>query len=86
MILNIALLVCIIIKYATPQSATSPCPEVFSYETNNAEEDRWYGTIKLTTETELKGVWVRVIFDRHIDLLGVGICKINVNKKIRLYS
>lgn len=84
MILNIALLVSIIIKYATSQNVTSPCPEVFSYETNNAEEDRWYGNIKLTTEVELNGVWIHVTFDRHIDLLGVSICPSNAQDLRRL--
>lgn len=47
----------------------SPCPRLFSYEPQK-ENDRWFGVVTLTSDTDLKGVWLRVAFDRPSMQLG----------------
>lgn len=49
----------------------SPCPEIFSYEPRGQEEDRWYGVISLQTHEDLDGVWLKIMLDRPVELLGV---------------
>lgn len=51
----------------------SPCPEIFHYESQNREEDnKWYGSITLSTNEDLFGVWVKITLDRKAELLGVS--------------
>jgi hypothetical protein len=51
----------------------SPCPRFFKYEPRGTENDRWYGTVTLLTDSDLSGVWLRLIFDRPSIQLGVRI-------------
>jgi hypothetical protein len=48
----------------------SPCPRFFKYEPRGTENDRWYGTVTLLTDSDLSGVWLRLIFDRPSIQLG----------------
>lgn len=40
----------------------SPCPEQFQYE-GGEQGQQWEGTLKLATDDELQGLWIRVKFD-----------------------
>ncbi|KAJ3653082.1 hypothetical protein Zmor_018999 [Zophobas morio] len=48
----------------------SPCPRLFKYEPQGAENDRWYGVVTLLSDSELSGVWLRLIFDKQSIQLG----------------
>jgi hypothetical protein len=50
----------------------SPCPSVFSYEGREAEKDRWFGVILVTTEELLTGLRLDLMLDRPASLLGVS--------------
>jgi hypothetical protein len=50
----------------------SPCPSVFSYEGRQAEKDRWFGVILVTTEELLTGLRLDVMLDKPASLLGVS--------------
>lgn len=50
----------------------SPCPRLFHYEPQNNENDRWYGEMTLISDSDLTGLWLRVIFDRQSVQLGVS--------------
>jgi hypothetical protein len=50
----------------------SPCPSVFSYEGREAEKDRWFGVILVTTEELLTGLRLDLMVDRPASLLGVS--------------
>ncbi|KAI4455114.1 serine protease gd n-terminus [Holotrichia oblita] len=52
------------------QRLESPCPRLFVYEPPGTETDRWYGIITLISDSDLNGVWLRVIFDRPSLQLG----------------
>lgn len=60
----------------TQAQLISPCPKFFQYEPPGSENDRWYGTVTLQSDSELSGVWLRLIFDRPSIQLGVRIHKI----------
>ncbi|XP_017770062.1 PREDICTED: serine protease gd-like isoform X5 [Nicrophorus vespilloides] len=47
----------------------SPCPSIFHYEPQK-ERDRWYGVVTLISESDLNGVWLRLIFDKPSLQLG----------------
>lgn len=57
----------------------SPCPRIFTYEGETNHPDRWYGILTLLSDTELNGVWIRVIFDKPIIQLGVSACNLSIN-------
>ncbi|XP_075984044.1 chymotrypsin-like elastase family member 2A isoform X2 [Anticarsia gemmatalis] len=65
---------------------TSPCPEVFEYLPPGSEDNRWYGNIKLTTDTTLLSLLLDIELDRKADLLGNWIGEVatkdNMNFKI----
>ncbi|KAJ8963550.1 hypothetical protein NQ314_005555 [Rhamnusium bicolor] len=63
------LLITLIINNAYCQ-LVSPCPKLFKYEPNNNENDRWYGQVTLLSDSELSGVWLRLIFDKPSSQLG----------------
>ncbi|PNF27882.1 hypothetical protein B7P43_G08304 [Cryptotermes secundus] len=48
----------------------SPCPSVFSYEGREAEKDKWFGVILVTTEELLTGLRLDLMLDRPASLLG----------------
>ncbi|CAG9831443.1 unnamed protein product [Diabrotica balteata] len=53
------------------QDLVSPCPDWFKYEARKPDEpDRIYGELTLTSESELGGIWLRVIFDKPSFQLG----------------
>ncbi|XP_030754650.1 prostasin-like [Sitophilus oryzae] len=52
------------------QQLKSPCPDVFQYEQNPSEPDRWYATVTLKTDAELTGVWFRVLLNKQTLQLG----------------
>jgi hypothetical protein len=54
------------------QHPPSPCPSVFSYEGREAENDRWFGVILVTTEELLTGLRLDVRLDKPASLLGVS--------------
>ncbi|KAK5638495.1 hypothetical protein RI129_012790 [Pyrocoelia pectoralis] len=48
----------------------SPCPRLFVYEKRSTTPNRWYGLITLLSDTNLNGVWLRLVFDRPSLKLG----------------
>lgn len=56
----------------------SPCPRLFAYEVNNAEEDTWYGQITLIYNDDLSGIWLKLMFDRPVIEVGVS-CYYHIN-------
>ncbi|CAH1132378.1 unnamed protein product [Ceutorhynchus assimilis] len=66
----------------------SPCPEVFKYEQRSAEQpDRWFGVVTVGTDEDLEGVWLKIVMDRKVDLLGnwfaEAVSKDNIEFSIR---
>lgn len=55
------------------QTLVSPCPNLFEYDPQGVVGDRWSGTIKVTLDDELSGIWIRVVFDRPLMELGVNL-------------
>ncbi|KAL1502619.1 hypothetical protein ABEB36_007737 [Hypothenemus hampei] len=64
------LLLLILVDISSTQQLVSPCPNVFEYEVNYNERDRWYGTATVTSSQELNGVWFRVLLDAPSIQLG----------------
>lgn len=60
----------------------SPCPEVFQYDTTRQENGKWFGELTLNSEFPLSGVWIRIVLDRKIELLGVS-CLNNIQPSTR---
>ncbi|KRT86291.1 Trypsin, partial [Oryctes borbonicus] len=52
------------------QGLESPCPRLFIYEPPGRETDKWYGIVTLISDSDLSGVWLRLIFDRPSLQLG----------------
>lgn len=53
------------------QQRRSPCPSVFSYDTQSTDDDdTWYGTLKLQTTVQLYGITVDMIFDKRVTEFG----------------
>lgn len=50
------------------QRKVSPCPSVFTYDTDS--DDTWHGTLKLSSIVPLYGVNIDVIFDRKVNGFG----------------
>ena len=50
----------------------SPCPGVFSYEDKQADRDKWFGVVLISTEEVLTGLRLDITLDRPADLLGVS--------------
>ncbi|KAK9892395.1 hypothetical protein WA026_019846 [Henosepilachna vigintioctopunctata] len=46
------------------------CPHMFRYNPDRSQPGRWFGTVILTYESELNGVWLRLRFDRPVIQLG----------------
>lgn len=46
------------------QDFISPCPDIFTYNLERSSPGMWYGTVVMSHETELNGVWLRLRFDR----------------------
>lgn len=51
----------------------SPCPNVFTYEPLTGEENKWYGTVNLTTDTTLYALWLDIVLDNKANILGVSL-------------
>ncbi|KAJ8712854.1 hypothetical protein PYW08_008158 [Mythimna loreyi] len=71
-----------------PKAAlVSPCPEVFTYEPKG-EPYRWYGVIYLSTDTATYGLWLNILLDDKVDLLGnwLGEVTTNDNMNFRIDS
>ncbi|XP_071056951.1 chymotrypsin-like elastase family member 2A isoform X2 [Onthophagus taurus] len=51
------------------QVLESPCPRLFIYEPRT-ESDRWHGIITLLSDSELSGIWLRIILDNPSEQLG----------------
>ncbi|KAI4455188.1 modular serine protease [Holotrichia oblita] len=60
----------LVTEKTSAQRLESPCPRLFVYEPPGTETDRWYGIITLISDSDLNGVWLRVIFDRPSLQLG----------------
>lgn len=41
----------------------SPCPDVFQYIIGESNADSWTGEVTINAPDELRGVWMRIIFD-----------------------
>jgi hypothetical protein len=52
------------------QRKNSPCPLIFTYDTEKDESDRWYGIVKLSSSVPLYGISVDIILDRTAVYLG----------------
>ena len=50
----------------------SPCPDVFSYISVNNTSNGWTGVLHLTTAVPLYGIYIDIIFDRHVSLVVVS--------------
>lgn len=54
---------------------SSPCPNIFQYQPNDAQPGKWVGILNLDTEYALSGVWVKIILDRKVQNLQVILFK-----------
>lgn len=50
----------------------TPCPETFSYEESDADDDRWYGDITLKIDKNTVGATMRLTLDKPSQLLVVS--------------
>lgn len=66
---NITILLLVIVTSIKPQNL-SPCPRLFVYEKKSATPNRWYGLITLLSDTNLIGVWLRLVLDQPSLKLG----------------
>lgn len=62
--------IAILIDSALCQRKISPCPSVFTYDTESDTSDTWYGTLRLQTSVPLHGVTVDVILDSRAETFG----------------
>lgn len=62
----------IYISIIEAQQLISPCPNLFTYDPEGVINNQWSGTIRVTTETELSGIWMRIIFDKPFSELQVN--------------
>lgn len=59
------------VKCQQQQQRRSPCPSIFSYDSQSSDnDDTWYGTLKLKSSVMLYGISVDVIFDRRVVEFG----------------
>lgn len=66
-----------LVSLITAQNETvSPCPRIFAYEDESQQPDKWFGILTMLSETDAKGAWVRIVFDKPPIELGVCITKI----------
>ncbi|KAJ3666304.1 hypothetical protein Zmor_001754 [Zophobas morio] len=49
----------------------SPCPDLFHYDSAD-HPNQWTGTVTLLSDSELHGVWLRLIFDKKLEELNAG--------------
>lgn len=49
---------------AIPGGLVSLCPYVFTYDPPGPENDQWSGTLTLTSESGLSGIYSRLSFDK----------------------
>uniref|UniRef100_A0A6P7G765 Limulus clotting factor C-like n=1 Tax=Diabrotica virgifera virgifera TaxID=50390 RepID=A0A6P7G765_DIAVI len=71
------------------QDLVSPCPNWFKYEPRKPDEpDRIYGDLTLTSDSDLNGIWLRVIFDKPSLQLGnwFGIVKTDDNTMYKIQA
>jgi hypothetical protein len=59
-----------VVCFAQSQQKLSPCPNIFTYETDRDSHDTWHGTLKLQTSVVLHGITVDVILDRKAATFG----------------
>ena len=52
------------------QRKISPCPSVFTYNSESDTSDTWHGTLSLATSVPLHGITVDVIFDKPAATFG----------------
>lgn len=69
---TIIALVSVLTSIVEAQDFESPCPRLFVYEKKSAEPNKWYGIITVLTETDLSGLWLRIIFDEPPLQIGVS--------------
>lgn len=55
---------------ALGQRKVSPCPSVFTYDSESDTSDTWYGTLRLQTSVPLHGVTVDAILDSRAETFG----------------
>ncbi|XP_060878178.1 serine proteinase stubble-like isoform X2 [Metopolophium dirhodum] len=71
----------------------SPCPDIFTYEGSEPENNRWYGEISLRTDESLVGIRLDIELDRPSDLMSwmgeittsdnVKFTVLNLNQKLK---
>lgn len=59
-----------VVCFAQSQQKISPCPNVFTYDTDRDSSDTWHGTLKLQTSVSLHGITVDVLFDKRAATFG----------------
>lgn len=62
----------VMMESITSSALNSPCPELFHYD-STAEPGKWAGTVTLLSDSDLHGVWLRLIFDRKIAVVEVSV-------------
>lgn len=50
----------------------SPCPDLFHYDSTD-QPNQWSGTVTLLSDDELRGVWIRLIFDEKLTELQLHV-------------
>lgn len=61
-----------LLTLVSSQELISPCPRLFKYEPRNPNEpDKWYAQATFIAESDLTGVWIRMLFDKPSIQLGV---------------
>ncbi|XP_072934208.1 uncharacterized protein [Epargyreus clarus] len=71
MIGAIAILVILLAFPTHEQDAPkSPCPTVFEYDPAGSKPGQWYAVINVNTDSTLHSLWLNIVLDRKVDLLG----------------
>ncbi|GAB0092391.1 transmembrane protease serine 9-like [Sergentomyia squamirostris] len=54
------------------QVLTSPCRDVFEYESSSSNNDEWHGVLHLRSTVTLHGIFIDIILDRQVQSLGTN--------------
>lgn len=50
----------------------SPCPNIFNYELQNLQSNRWYGRINYKSDEDYAGLQIQIVLDNEGVQLGVS--------------
>lgn len=80
-LLSLALV--LLLRSSSADHPPSPCPDIFTYEGSEPENNRWYGEISLRTDESLVGIRLDVELDRPSDLMESWMGEITTSDNVK---